>query len=60
MSLPTCCAPDSVIRNSALGKEFFVCTKCKQEVFAPPPVYPTPLEIIEVDDFPWVTLSALY
>lgn len=31
MSKPTCCG--TVIQNTALNKSFYVCTKCKQEVF---------------------------
>lgn len=29
--IPTCCG--EVIKNSAMGKDFFVCRECKKEVF---------------------------
>lgn len=35
---PTCCKDAEVIENTAMGKSFFVCRGCKQEVFLPQPI----------------------
>lgn len=40
MITPSCCGP--VIENWALNKSFYVCTECKQEVFAMPDTTPEP------------------